>query len=68
MDTRRRFFINTVHNQFLDYFDTRTPSKHPVFGKITAGMDVVKKIESVKTGPGDKPATPVVMESVTIVG
>lgn len=62
-----QFFINTNHNEFLDYFDMRTPSKHPVFGKVVDGMDVVRQIESTKTGPGDKPTTPVVMESITII-
>ena len=23
-----------MHNKFLDFFDTSTPSKHPVFGKV----------------------------------
>ena len=36
-----QFFLNTVHNSFLDYFDAKTPSAHPVFGKVVAGMDVV---------------------------
>ena len=31
-----QFFINTVHNAYLDWF-TPGPSKHPVFGKITSG-------------------------------
>lgn len=62
-----QFFINTNHNDFLDYFDTRSPSKHPVFGKVTEGLDVLRAIEGVQTGPGDKPVTPVVMESITIV-
>merc|ERR1719160_673906 len=53
-----QFFINTKHNAFLDYFDRSTPSKHPVFGRITEGYDIVKKIEGVQTGPGDKPSTP----------
>ena len=30
-----QFFINTVHNSFLDWFDKSTPSQHPVFGKVT---------------------------------
>jgi cyclophilin family peptidyl-prolyl cis-trans isomerase len=60
-----QFFINTVHNAYLDWF-TAGPSKHPVFGKITAGMDVVKKIEKTPTAPGDKPKTPVQMVKVTI--
>ena len=29
-------------------------------------MDVIKKIGAVKTAPGDKPATPVIMKTVTI--
>lgn len=30
-----QFFINTVHNKFLDWFDESTESQHPVFGKVT---------------------------------
>jgi len=62
-----QFFLNTVHNSFLDYFDERTPSKHPVFGKVVEGMDVVKAIEGVKTDARDKPVEAVRVESVTIV-
>src|SRR5215212_8198152 len=37
------------------------------FGEVTSGMDVVNKIGNTKTTkPGDRPVTPVVMESVTI--
>jgi len=61
-----QIFINTVHNDFLDYFNPRTPSKHPVFGQVVEGMDVLKEIESTPTGPGDKPATPVVVETIII--
>lgn len=60
-----QFFINTVHNDFLDWF-TPGASKHPVFGKVIRGMDVVKKIEGTRTGPGDRPATPVKMIKVTV--
>lgn len=62
-----QFFINTVHNTYLDWF-TPGASKHPVFGKITSGMDVVKKIETTPTGAGDRPKTPVKMISVTVHG
>jgi len=61
-----QFFINVVHNSFLDYFDKSTPSKHPVFGQVTDGLDLVKKIVLVPSRQ-DKPTTPVVMESITIV-
>lgn len=53
-----QFFINTVNNSYLDWFSPG-PSKHPVFGKVVDGMDVVKQIESTPTGPGDRPKTPV---------
>lgn len=43
-----QFFINLVDNNYLD-------SKHPVFGKVVEGMDVVDKIAKVKTDYNDKP-------------
>jgi cyclophilin family peptidyl-prolyl cis-trans isomerase len=60
-----QFFINAVHNHYLDWF-TPGASKHPVFGKITSGMDVVKKIETTPTAAGDRPKTPVQMIKVTV--
>ena len=60
-----QFFLNTVHNAYLDWFSPG-PSKHPVFGKIISGMDVVKKIESTPTDGGDRPTTPIQMISVTV--
>ena len=62
-----QFFINTVHNSYLDWFSPGA-SKHPVFGKVTDGMDVVHKIEKTRTGAGDRPATPVEMKKITISG
>eukprot|EP00294_Goniomonas_avonlea_P011866 CAMPEP_0114553318 /NCGR_PEP_ID=MMETSP0114-20121206/7591_1 /TAXON_ID=31324 /ORGANISM="Goniomonas sp, Strain m" /LENGTH=187 /DNA_ID=CAMNT_0001738247 /DNA_START=25 /DNA_END=588 /DNA_ORIENTATION=+ len=61
-----QFFVNTVHNAFLDWFDRSTESQHPVFGKVIEGMDVVKKIEATPTDGNDNPRTPVKMISVTI--
>jgi cyclophilin family peptidyl-prolyl cis-trans isomerase len=60
-----QFFINTKHNPYLDFF-TPGQSKHPVFGKITEGMDVVNTIESVETDGRDRPTTPVQMIHITI--
>jgi cyclophilin family peptidyl-prolyl cis-trans isomerase len=60
-----QFFINTVHNHYLDWF-TPGQSRHPVFGKVVEGMDVVKKIETTKTGTGDRPVTPVQMVKITV--
>ncbi|WML67069.1 MAG: hypothetical protein METHP_00550 [Methanoregula sp. SKADARSKE-2] len=50
-----QFFINLVNNNFLD-------GKHPVFGEVVEGMEVVDKISKVKTGPADKP-----LQNVTIL-
>jgi cyclophilin family peptidyl-prolyl cis-trans isomerase len=60
-----QFFINTKHNHYLDWF-TPGQSKHPVFGRITSGMDVVKKIETTATDANDRPKTPVQMIRVTV--
>jgi cyclophilin family peptidyl-prolyl cis-trans isomerase len=62
-----QFFINTVHNHYLDWF-TPGNSRHPVFGKITAGQDVVKKIETTPTDRGDRPTTPVRVNKITVSG
>ncbi|MCK9463370.1 MAG: peptidylprolyl isomerase [Proteobacteria bacterium] len=61
-----QFFINTVHNHYLDWF-TPGASKHPVFGKVTEGTDVLKKIETTPTAAGDRPVTPVKMNKITVV-
>lgn len=60
-----QFFINTVHNDFLDWFGPGD-SKHPVFGKVTSGMDVLKKIETTRTDRNDRPTTPVKMIKISV--
>ena len=61
-----QFFINTVDNTNLDFNKEPFTSKHPVFGHIVSGMDVIDIIATVATGPGDVPSEPVVIESVVI--
>ena len=62
-----QFFVNTVHNDFLDHWRSDlSPSQHPVFGRVVDGMDVVKAIERVQTDGGDNPKTPVTMIKVSI--
>ena len=60
-----QFFINTADNAYLDWFSPGQ-SKHPVFGKVTGGMDVVKAIGSAKTGAQDRPQTPIQVTKITI--
>jgi len=61
-----QFFINTVDNSFLNWWEPPFESKHPVFGKVTQGLDVVEKISKVKRDPTDRPVVPVKMIKVTV--
>jgi len=54
-----QFFVTLGPTPHLD-------DNHSVFGKVTEGIEVVRKIGSTQTGPGDRPAEDVVMEKVTI--
>merc|ERR1719298_269245 len=61
-----QFFINVADNRNLDWFSPGQ-SKHPVFGKITSGMDVCVKISKVQTR-NDNPVKPIRMNKITIEG
>ena len=55
-----QFFINLVNNNFLD-------GKHPVFGKVVEGMDVVDKIAKVQTDSQDRPLQDVVIKKASVI-
>merc|ERR1711920_838615 len=61
-----QFFMNVADNRTLDWFSPGQ-SKHPVFGKITSGMDIAVKISKVPTSD-DNPVNPIMMNSITISG
>ena len=61
-----QFFINLVDNTFLDFDKQPTSSKHPVFGNVVKGMEVVDKISNVAKDSQDKPLEDVVVEKVRI--
>ena len=50
-----QFFINLVDNNYLD-------PKHPVFGRVVEGMEVIDEIGKVKTDSNDRP-----LEDVKII-
>ncbi len=66
-----QFFINTADNDFLN-FKSKTPQGYgyAVFGKVTSGMDVVRKISKVKTETRgfhqDVPTEAVIIRKVSI--
>merc|ERR1711981_210401 len=61
-----QFFLNVNDNSNLDWFSPGQ-SKHPVFGKVISGMDVLTAISKVKTS-NDNPVTPIMMKKITITG
>ncbi|MFT5832311.1 MAG: peptidylprolyl isomerase [Candidatus Paceibacteria bacterium] len=61
-----QFFINLADNTNLDFDKPPLQSKHPVFGQVVAGMDVIDAIASVATGPSDLPLEAVVIEKASI--
>ena len=66
-----QFFINTKDNGFLDKDQAQDGVGYAVFGKVVDGMDVVRKIEQVKTankGPHQNvPVDPVTITAVKVL-
>jgi len=68
-----QFFINTVNNDPLNFLNKSMRGwGYAVFGRVTKGMDVVDRIESLQTGaggifPSDVPQPAVVIEKVSVI-
>ena len=66
-----QFFINVSDNRSLNFAPGN--AGYAVFGKVVKGMEAVKKIEAVATGPGpvgghqNVPRKPVVIEDAKIL-
>jgi len=54
-----QFFITLAATSWLD-------GKHAIFGRVIEGMDIVRRIGKVKTGPADRPVEPVTIERLVI--
>ena len=54
-----QFFINVADNTFLD-------GKHPVFGRVISGMDVVDKIVHADRNERDMPLKPITITKATL--
>jgi len=58
---------NTNGSQFfIMHADYPLPPNYTIFGKLTAGEDVVDAIAGAQTGANDRPAEPVAISGITI--
>ena len=54
-----QFFVTLAPTAWLD-------GKHAVFGRVIEGIETVRSISSITTGPGDRPLERVVIEGVRV--
>jgi cyclophilin family peptidyl-prolyl cis-trans isomerase len=58
---------NTNGSQFFIMLaDYPLPNNYTIFGKVIKGQEVVDEIGNIQTDSGDRPTTPVKMDSITV--
>jgi len=62
-----QFFINVADNTFLDWDKEPSTSKHPVFGEVIEGMDIVDHISEAATSSADKPIQEIKIVKATVI-
>ncbi len=61
-----QFFINLIDNTNLDFNKEPLSSKHPVFGRVISGMEVVDRIAKLETNSSGLPVETVTIETAVI--
>ena len=54
-----QFFIMSADGTYLD-------GQYAAFGKVTSGLDIIEKIQNVKTNSADRPTTDVIIQSIRV--
>jgi peptidylprolyl isomerase len=54
-----QFFITTALTPWLNM-------KHTIFGEVTSGYEIIRKIENTKTAPGDRPVEPIKIQKAYV--
>merc|ERR1712061_309226 len=61
-----QFFLNVANNVSLDWFSPGE-SRHPVFGEIIQGYDIVVAISKAQVDPSDRPIQPIMMRMMRVM-